>query len=745
MSDFNPQLPVATDKPAAGAPVPAETYRAASYGYDIESDQSSVPLTHYLWILRRHRWRILSFVCASVIATLIVSTRLTPIYESTATIDVDRQTPTSIIGQEALRAPLNDSDQFLATQIKLIQSDSVLRPVAERFHLLDLENESSDVTPQRSSSSESDAPVLLKKLKVTRPPNTYLLLLSYRSPDPRLASDVANAVAHSYVEHTYNIRFRSAASLSSFMERQLEELKSKMERSSAALVQFERELNVINPEEKTSILSARLLQLNTEYTNAQTERVRKEATWKSVRSGTLEAAQVSTQGEALKVLAEKLDEAQQKFVEAKAHYGSNHPEYKKAAAQVQEVSRQLRSATENAAQRVEVEYHEAVNREAMLQKAVSETKAEFDRLNARSFEYNSLKREAEADKSLYEELVRKIKEAGINAGFQSNSIRIADSARPAIKPVFPNLPLNLVLAFLFSALLGVGVAVLSDVLDSSIRDPERIATLLQTDVLGSLPLVKPWRRRLVVAQAMESTPAALVKKNPANDDDKVGYNITGFEEAVRTLRNSILLGSFDRRLNSLMVTSASPSEGKTTIAVHLAIAHAQQKHKTLLVDGDLRRPGVSSKFNLEVQSGLAAALQNGMQWREKLVKVEQLPDLDILPCGHTNRRAADLIGSALPRILEEAAGSYSLIIIDAPPLLGFSEPLQMAAAVDGVVIVAKAGHTNRKAVASVVNTLQRVRANVVGLVLNEATKDISDTYHYYGYYGRYYKYYKAAS
>jgi len=745
MSDFNPQLPVATDKPAAGAPVPAETYRAASYGYDIESDQSSVPLTHYLWILRRHRWRILSFVCASVIATLIVSTRLTPIYESTATIDVDRQTPTSIIGQEALRAPLNDSDQFLATQIKLIQSDSVLRPVAERFHLLDLENESSDVTPQRSSSSESDAPVLLKKLKVTRPPNTYLLLLSYRSPDPRLASDVANAVAHSYVEHTYNIRFRSAASLSSFMERQLEELKSKMERSSAALAQFERELNVINPEEKTSILSARLLQLNTEYTNAQTERVRKEATWKSVRSGTLEAAQVSTQGEALKVLAEKLDEAQQKFVEAKAHYGSNHPEYKKAAAQVQEVSRQLRSATENAAQRVEVEYHEAVNREGMLQKAVSVTKAEFDRLNARSFEYNSLKREAEADKSLYEELVRKIKEAGINAGFQSNSIRIADSARPAIKPVFPNLPLNLVLAFLFSALLGVGVAVLSDVLDSSIRDPERIATLLQTDVLGSLPLVKPWRRRLVVAQAMESTPAALVKKNPANDDDKVGYNITGFEEAVRTLRNSILLGSFDRRLNSLMVTSASPSEGKTTIAVHLAIAHAQQKHKTLLVDGDLRRPGVSSKFNLEVQSGLAAALQNGMQWREKLVKVEQLPDLDILPCGHTNRRAADLIGSALPRILEEAAGSYSLIIIDAPPLLGFSEPLQMAAAVDGVVIVAKAGHTNRKAVASVVNTLQRVRANVVGLVLNEATKDISDTYHYYGYYGRYYKYYKAAS
>ena len=743
MPIFNTQLPEAADKVPSPVPVPAETFRATSYGCDVESDNSSVPLTHYLWILRRHRWKILSFVCATVIATLIVSTRLTPIYESSATIDVDRQMPTSIIGQEALRAPLNDSDQFLATQIKLIQSDSVLRPVAEKFHLLDLEKESSEITPQRPALSETDAPVLLKKLKVTRPPNTYLLLISYRSPDPRLAADVANAVAHSFVEHTYNIRFRSAASLSSFMERQLEELKGKMEGSSAALARFERELNVINPEEKTSILSARLLQLNTEYTNAQTDRVRKESTWKSVRSGTLEAAQVSTQGEPLKVLAEKLDEAQQKFVEAKEHYGANHPEYKKAAAQVQEVSRQLRSARENAAQRVEVEYHESVNREAMLQKAVSETKAEFDRLNARSFEYNSLKREAEADKSLYEELVRKIKEAGINAGFQSNSIRIADSARPAIKPVFPNMPLNLLLAFLFSTLLAVSIAVLSDVLDGTIRDPERIATLLQTDVLGSLPLVKPWRRRLVIAQS-EQPATAMIRKSADSDDQKTGYNVTGFEEAVRTLRNSILLGSFDRRLNSLMVTSASPSEGKTTIAVHLAIAHAQQKHKTLLIDGDLRRPGVSSKLNIEAQSGLAAALMNGLQWREKLVKIDYLPELDILPSGHTNRRAADLIGAALPRILEEAAGAYDLIIIDAPPLLGFSEPLQMAAAVEGVVIVAKAGHTNRKAVASVVNTLQRVRANVVGLVLNEATKDISDTYHYYGYYGRYYKYYKAS-
>src|SRR5579862_5138449 len=625
-----------TDPKALAAP--NQSVQPTWYGYDVEPpEQTAVPLAHYLWILRRQRWKILAFVFACVAATLIVSARLTPIYESTVTVDIDRQMPSAIIGQDATRAPMNDADQFLATQVKLIQSDSVLRPVAQQYHLQDADRDAASITPEKSSKALEEAPVLLKKLKVTRPPNTYLLLISYRSSDPHLAANVANAVAHSYVEHTYDIRFKSSASLADFMEKQLEELKAKMERSSAALAQFERELNVINPEEKTSILSARLLQLNTEYTNAQTDRVRKESAWKSVQSGTLEAAQVSTQGENLKTLSAKLDEARQKFADVKTHYGANHPEFRKAAVQVEEIERQLQQSRNNTAQRVEVEYRESVNRESMLRTAVGETKAEFDRLNARSFEYQALKREADADKTLYEELVRKIKEAGINAGFQNSSIRIADPARAAIQPVFPDLKLNVLLAFLFSTLLSVGFAVLSDVLDNSVRDPEQISNLFQMDVMGSLPLVKTWRRSLTAAVAGDASPTALVR---AEESTPNGYDrtVSTFEEAVRTLRNSILLGSFDRQLKSLMVTSATPAEGKTTTAVHLAIAHAQQKHKTLLIDCDLRRPGVHTKLGINPETGLAAVLQNGMQWREKLVKLVELPDLDILPTGFSSRR-----------------------------------------------------------------------------------------------------------
>src|SRR5262249_20904814 len=167
------------------------------------------------------------------------------------------------------------------------------------------------------------------------------------------------------------IRYQASAGLSQFMEKQLEELHAKMEKSSAALAQFERELNVINPEEKTNIISARLLQLNEEYTSAQADRVKREAAYSSIRGGTMEAAQVSTQGDALKRLTENLNDANQKFAEIKTHYGANHPEFKRAQIAVQEIQNQLQATKDSIEQRVEIEYRGALDREQMLQKAVT--------------------------------------------------------------------------------------------------------------------------------------------------------------------------------------------------------------------------------------------------------------------------------------------------------------------------------------------------------------------------------------
>jgi succinoglycan biosynthesis transport protein ExoP len=716
-------------------PALQNTYAAGGHYQEPEPEEASVPLSHYLWILRRHRWKILAFVVACTIATYIVTKRLTPIYESTATVDIDRNSPSNALGQGSEQNSVSfDQEQFLATQMKLVESDSVLRPVVQKLRLKEVDpafkiDLGKDI---KKNPNAEEAPTKLAGLRIVRPRDTYLIYISYRSADPRLAAAVANGIANSFLEHNYKIRFDSSAGLSRFMEKQLEELKAKMERSSESLAKFQKEFGVVNPAEKSNVYQQRLLQLNTEYTNAQAERVRKEAAFGSMQSGSIEAALISTQGDSLKKLTEQYNEAQQNFENAKLHFAENHPVYKKAAAQIQELQRELQTTKSSIGQRVEIEYRQAAQREGMLKKAVGETKGELDALNAHSFDYESLKREADADQKLYEELVRKIKEAGINANFQGNSIRIADLARPGADPVFPSMRINMVVAFFVSLLLACAASLISDSLDKTIRDPEQIARTIKTEVIGTLPAMKSWRSQ--ISPRISSGETELV---PLSDLGDKGSN--GYDEAIRTLRNSILLTDFDRRLKSILITSASPSEGKSTVAAHLAVAHGEQKHRTLIIDCDLRRPSIHKFFQLEDKRGLSNVLVQGMPWREAVLRPEGLEGIHVIQAGAPSRRAADMIGKAIPQILEEASLEYDLIVVDAPPLLGFPEPLQMASAVDGVVVVARAGHTNRKAVANVVATLGRLRANVIGLVLNEVRKEMSESYYYYGYYDKYYR------
>jgi capsular exopolysaccharide synthesis family protein len=726
MSDENKSLALPHPHDASPSRVERVSYYQAQAD-EPESQDSPTPLTHYLWVVRRRKWPLLAFVVFAVAATIIISSRMTPYYESTATVDVDRMVPTAVVGQEssgARASSMNDSDFFLSTQVKLIESDSVLRPVALKMKI--------------PLKGRPDAPVKLARLAVTRPARTYLLQISYRSPDPQFAADVANAIAESYKDHSYEIRYQAARELSAFMAKPLEDLQAKMERDSAALSVFQKELNVISPDEKTNILAARLLQLNTEYTAAQGDLFKKEVAAKSAEGGSVEALEVSAQGEQIRRLEDKIAEANQKFAEVKTHYAANHPEYKKAATNEAELQRQLDALKADVGQRVQVEYKEAFSRAETLKQAVDQAKAELDGLNGKAFDYANVKRDADADRKLYDELNRKIQEAGINSGFQDSSIRLADSARPGLKPVFPNVRLNALIAFFASTLLGLAVVFLADSLDHTLRDPEHISRQLQTEVLGSLPVVKQWRGYLPGKNADSTQPRELfgLSKGVASS----------YEEAIRTLRDSILLPNAERRPRTLLMTSATPREGKSTTAVHLAVVHSQQRRKTLLIDADLRRPSIYQYLNVSNERGLSNVVNGEMEWRDVLQTSETLPFLTVLPAGPASRRAADGLGTTLKDLFAAAAKEYDLIVCDAPPLLGFAESLQIAKLVDGVVVVALAGQTERNAVASVLTNLRRLKANVIGLALNEVRADMSERYYYYGYYGKYYsRYYKPLS
>ena len=712
---------------------PALTERFAFYqgaAPEPESNEDSVPLSHYLWTISRHKWRLLLFVGVSVAASIAVASRLTPLYEATATIDVDRMAPNAVVGQESLTGNRSsnfaDTDTFLSTQVKLITSDSVLRPVVQRFKL-------NVPVKGRIDPATDAAPVILRGLTVTRPPRTFLIQVAYRSPNRALAAEVATAVVNSYIDRSFETRLNASEKQSNFIAAQLEGLRAKMETSSAKLLQFEKDLKIISPTEKTNILSARLLQLNTEWTTAQADRLRKEAAAKSVSSGSLESLEASLQGEEIRKLATRVGEDAEKFAAIRTTYGVNHPEYRKAAVQQAQIQQQFEAMKATVAKRVESEYREALDREKSLQEAVAATKAEFDQLNSKSLEYQALQRDATADKTLYDELNKKVKEAGINAGFQGSSVRLADPARPNREPVFPNVRLIALLAFVLSSVLGIGVAIIAEGMDKSLRDPDIIQRQLQTEVLGALPVVKAWRGH-------------LPRQAEAGRREFFGSNsgvANSYEEAIRTLRDSILLPNADRRPRSLMLTSATPREGKTTTIVHLAVVHSQQKRRTLLIDGDLRRPGVYQHLGLSNDKGLSDVINDDLNWRDLLVTPEGLPHLHVLPAGPPSRRAADGIGEALRQILAEATNDYDLVFCDAPPLLGFAESLQVAALVDGVVVVALAGQTDKAAVASVFASLKRLRANVLGLTLNEVRSDMSERYYYYGYYGKNYsRYYK---
>ncbi len=355
-------------------------------------------------------------------------------------------------------------------------------------------------------------------------------------------------------------------------------------------------------------------------------------------------------------------------------------------------------------------------------------------MNLHSFEYQALKREAEGDKKVYDELMRKIKEAGINASFQNSAIRIADAARPGLQPVFPRVGLNLLLALLLSTVLAAGAALVSDSLDKTVRDPELAARLLNVPVIGSLPLVRNWRTALSLIPVNENASGGGLALARLDDDPWA----SPYREAVRTLRNSIFLVDFDRRIQSLLITSASPGEGKSTVASHLAVTHAAHRQRTLLIDGDLRRPSLHKRFQVSGAMGLSTVLLSGMPWRDAVLKPAGMTALDILPAGPPSHRAAGLLGQSLAQLLDEAAAEYDLVILDAAPLLGFADPLEMAAAVDGVVVVARAGQTTRKAVAGVLAALTRLRANTLGIVLNEVRQDTSESYSYYSHYAKYY-------
>ena len=625
--------------PTTNAPGLIQTAREPEYFTPPRPEREAehvISFGHYAWLLKKHWWKIALATVLFTALTAVVTSRLTPLYEGVAKISIDEKISSQIISDGSVQTGGNDADQLFTTEVALIQSDGVLRPVAEQFGLMMTDAKTSKLP---GGMSAADAPVSLKHLIVTHPANTFLISIAYQSTDPRKAAAVANAVAHSYITHGMEMQARSSLDQSAFMVKQIAELKRNMDDSAQALSGYEKQLGLINADQKTSILQARMLQLNQQYNDAANDRMQKEADYRAVSGGSSAAVEVSSQAAALGKLEEQMHSAQEKMAVAQTTYGPNYPEYKRAANELAEVTRQYHAMQTEAGKRVEVQYNVAKNREAMLRQSLLQAKGESDALNASSYKYDQLKHEAESNRTLYDELFKKVKEAGINGGFQSTAIRIADEARPNIAPVFPNKLVFVALGFLFSLAASLLTVILSDMFDKSLRDPSQVRRQLGEDVIGILPYVRKFTK--LEPRAVPRLGSASVVPPPQSD----WFNSSDFyEDAIYSLLSQIKLVRRPHAIRSLVVSSAAPGEGKSSCIAHMAAAHARQGHKTLLIDADLRRPSQHRYFALAGELGLADAISGNKQLSEIVQSVPGNDKLSVITAGGTGSHLYDRVG-----------------------------------------------------------------------------------------------------
>jgi succinoglycan biosynthesis transport protein ExoP len=684
------------------------------------------PLSFYTQILVR-RWVWILLLSLTFTALVVLGCAFAPpVNLGSAVISIDRQSAPEAVGDN--RVLTTGDDQFMATQQRLLLADNILRPVAERYNLLEREHQLRRYFFWRYSpeieTAVRNAPTVLKNLKIERNPNTYLLTISYRDRDPQMAADVANAIGDSYLREIFDTRIKEAGRLTSSMESQLIDLKEKMESTHNALMVYQRNLGTADPEQKTSVLVARLQALNTENTLAEADRIAKESIYREAKDGSLPGVEVSAQSTDLARDVEKLKEAKANLALVGATYGDQYPEYRKAAAQVEEARTALEESRQNVAARIGVDYRQSLVRQRMLSAAVAETKQEVDDLTSQSFDYLQLKHEADAAERVYDDLFAKIKQSGINSELQNNIIRLADAARPPAKPLFPNWALIVALSMGFFSLSLSAYVISAELTDVTAKEADAVEKALGVPVICALPQVADMQLRLALGAEgvrLESNRWMAVQS---------GF----FDEGVRHLRSYLMLSVQASVPRSVLVTSALPGEGKSTLALSLGAASAEQGKRTLVIDGDLRQPAIGRMVKLDPAVGLAEVLAQTTHWRKAIRPIPGRPDLFVLGSGLPTPVALPLLGPQMREILAQVTKEFELVVLDSPPLLGCAETLEMAAAAEITVLAVRSGQTEMKSVGSAVDTLRRINVPIAGIVLNESVMATDATYKAYARY-----------
>lgn len=687
------------------------------------ADHEAALLAVYWLLIWRYRWRILTVVVVVATVAGLFSISRPREYQATAVIRVD-PAGEQTLGSNTQSAVSFDALQLMTTEAQVITSPSVVTDLIRQANLASQPEFADAKLPPDSGPQPISQKTLTRvtdAISVNQPANTFLLQISFRARSPQLAADTANLLVTEFANHEYQSRADALRDSSQYMRGQMDTLKAQMEASQQALVQYQSANDVLDPDDKTNVMQARLSQLNEAYDKAQVARVQNQADYSIVQGGDLDALLQSDRGTSLEPLEKQLDSDQRQLTHLAQIYGPNYPLYRQQQRVLQADRQMLTDREQHIALQIADEYRAARSQEVLLYGLLQAQKSAMDDFNRKTIQYHNLKAKSDSITTLYYGLQQRIQDATVGAGLHSEELRQISPARPNERPVSPRPLLAVALAALFSLIVCAGAAVVVGVMDQRMNSEEEVERWLGIKVLGVLPLVATRSMSLLLPP---TSGASLVQGEAKKGDTN------GFQEAVLSLRSTLQFADAQRNL-VLAICSSMPGEGKSTISANLARALAATGSSVVLVDCDLRKSSVHRQFGVSNRVGLANVLEGKIDLSAAMI-ASGTENLTLVPAGPSPVSAAQLLHINLGPVLQELRERFDHVLVDCPPVLGFADTQIIASLVNGVVLVVRAGLTERTHARNAVRHLLNGHANILGIVLNGVNDKQNSYYSYYG-------------
>jgi capsular exopolysaccharide synthesis family protein len=717
--------------------------------------ESTVDLRR-LWGIVSKSWGSILGLCTVIsMLTALWVMRIDPVYRASTTIMIESQEAKMVSIEEVYGMPSRMREYFL-TQFEIIKSRDIAEMVADE---LDLWNHPQFAPPPATEDSggfsldirgwisglfsiavDKKAPKfgveelrraavvnrLMAYLVVEPVQFTQLVVVSYESTDRELAAEIVNTLAQVFIRSQMDAKLQSTREAGNWLSSRLDDLKANLDMSQQSLQEFRDKEDILDVDGGQALSTQELNDLNTRLQEARRVRIGAESILREMGGAsnysvaTLMSMPAVLQHPLVHHMAQSYTDAQQEVTNLSRRYGPEHPKMMAANARVQSVEAELQRQVLQVVAGIENEYRVAQRNEENLGNRLAAARSDVASLNRKEFRLRELEQQVETDQRLYELFFNRARETTETIGFQTPLARVVEKASPPIAPIKPHKRRIVLIAFLLSAVLGIALAILRDLLDNTLKSTEDVIEKLEAPVLGALPSIK-------------------TKKG--HSGPYLGYLEdvkSGFAEAVRSVRTGLILSGMEKPHKITVVTSTTPGEGKSTVASNLAAALAQME-KVLLIDADLRRPSLASAFNVPSGSpGLSNLLAKSEKLEECIYKTES--GFDVLPVGIIPPNPLEMISEArFKSFVVSLSEEYERVIIDSAPMIAVSDALILATMADSLVYVVMADSTPSNLVLKNINMIRHSNLPLTGVVLNKFDTRKQGVYgygrdvHYYGY------------